>query len=88
MKWFRKLVAKKFDGSPFRKTFGRPSIDPELEPLIIQIAEDNPGWGYDRISSALSNLGYEISDRTVGNILKRNGILPAPDRSQDTAFQG
>ena len=24
LKWFRKLVAKKFDGSKFRKTFGRP----------------------------------------------------------------
>jgi putative transposase len=28
----------------------------------------------------LSNLGHEISDQTVGNILKRNGFPPAPKR--------
>ena len=86
MKWFRKLVAKKFDGSPFRKAFGRPLIDPELERLIIRIAEENPNWGYDRISGALSNLGHKISDQTVGNVLRRNGIQPAPDRNQDTTW--
>ena len=84
LKWFSKLVARKFDGSQFRKTFGRPPISPELEQLIIRIADENPGWGYDRISGALSNLGYRVSDQTVGNVLKRNGIQPAPDRNQDT----
>lgn len=86
LKWFRKLVAKKFDGSKFRKTFGRPPINLELEHLIVSFAEENPGWGYDRIAGALSNLGYKVSDRTVGNVLKRNGILPAPDRDQDTTW--
>jgi len=86
MKWFRKLVAKKFDGSPFRKTFGRPPINPELEQLIIQFAEENPSWGYDRIAGALSNLGYRVSDQSVGNILKCNGIQPSPDRDQDTTW--
>ncbi len=37
LKWFRKLVAKKFDGSSYRKTFGRPPIRLELEKLIIQV---------------------------------------------------
>ena len=37
-----------------------------------------PLWGYDRIVGALANLGYTISDQTVGNILKRHGIAPAP----------
>jgi len=37
LKWFRKLVAKKFDGSSYRKTFGRPPISFELEHLIIQV---------------------------------------------------
>jgi hypothetical protein len=34
MKWFRKLVARKFDGSSYRKIFGRPPIGIELEKLI------------------------------------------------------
>jgi len=86
LKWFRKLVAKKFDGSSCRKTFGRPPISIELERLIIQFAEENRSWGHDRIAGALSNLGYKISDRTVGNVLKRNGIPPAPERDQDTTW--
>ncbi len=37
LKWFRKLVTKKFDGSFFRKKYGRPSISLEIEKLIIQV---------------------------------------------------
>jgi hypothetical protein len=70
LKWFKKLIAMKFDGSSYRKTFGRPPISLELEKLIVRFAEENSGWGYDRISGALSILGYKISDRTVGNVLK------------------
>ncbi len=86
LEWFRRLVAKKFDGSMFRKRAGRPKADHVLESLIIQFAEENPSWGYDRIVGALSNLGYEVSDQTVGNILKRNGIPPVPSRTQDTTW--
>ncbi len=53
---------------------------------VVRFAEENPNWGYDRIAGALSNLGYKLSDRTVGNVLKRNGIPPAPDRNQDTTW--
>ena len=86
IEWFRRLVAKKFDGSKHRKTHGRPPITRELEDLIILFAAENPGWGYDRISGALSNLGHKVSDQTVGNVLKRNGIPPAPERSNDTTW--
>ena len=86
LKWFRELVAKKFDGSSYRKSHGRPPINVELEKLIIQFAEENSSWGYDRITGALSNLGYKVSDQTVGNVLKRNGILPEPERSKDTTW--
>jgi hypothetical protein len=36
---------------------------------------------------ALANLGYEVSDETVGNVLKRHGIAPAPKRSQTTSWR-
>ena len=45
------------------------------------MARDNPSWEYHRIQGVLSNLGYEISDTIVGNILIANGIEPAPERS-------
>ena len=60
---------------------GRPLTDCELETLILQISKRNRRWGYDRIVGALANLGDHISDQTVGNILKRNGIMPAPKLS-------
>src|SRR5215510_15967447 len=44
-------------------------------------------WGYDRIVGALANPGYTISDQTVGNILKRHGIPPAPARKMTTTWR-
>jgi putative transposase len=85
--WFRKLVAQKFDGSKHRSYPGRPRIDAEVESLIVQMAQENSGWGYDRIAGALANLGHDVSDQTVGNVLRRHGIAPAPKRSQTTAWK-
>jgi transposase InsO family protein len=84
--WHRKLVAQKFDGSPQRKAPSRPMIDPEVEALVVRMARENRSWGYDRIVGALANLGYTISARTVGNILKRHGIPPAPERKTTTTW--
>ena len=78
--WYRKLVAQKFDGSKQRRALRCPPIDPELEALVLRLARENRSWGYDRIVGALANLGYTVSDQTVGNILKHHGIAPAPER--------
>jgi putative transposase len=32
-----------------------------------------------QLVGALAHLGYTISDQTIGNILKRHGIPPAPE---------
>src|SRR5438874_5899160 len=85
--WHRTLVARKFDGSQQRKAPGRPTIDQELEALMIRIAQENRSWGYDRIVGALANLGLTVSDQTVGNILKRHGIAPAPERKTTTTWK-
>jgi putative transposase len=85
--WHRKLVAQKFDGSAQRKSFGRPRVEKELEALVVQMVKENRSWGYDRIAGALAHLGYAISDQTVGNILKRRGLLPAPDRKKTTTWK-
>ena len=49
LRWFRKLVARKFDGSARRQKVGRPRIEKTIEDLIVRMAQENPSWGYDRM---------------------------------------
>src|SRR5260370_1642130 len=85
--WYRKLIANKFDGSRIRQRAGRPRIDEEAERLVVQMAKENPSWGYERISGLLANLGFLLSDQTVGNILRRHGLSPAPKRKQAISWK-
>jgi len=84
--WYRKLVARKFDGSKVRRYLDRSRIKREVEELIIRLASENRGWGYDRIAGALANLGYAICDQTVGNVLRRHSLPPAPERKRTTSW--
>jgi hypothetical protein len=51
------------------------------------MARENRSWGYDRMVGALANLGYTISDQTVGNMLKRHSIPPAPERKKTVTWR-
>jgi putative transposase len=86
LRWYRKLIAEKFDGSRHRSYPGRPRISPDVEALIVRLARENGSWGYDRIVGALKSLDHEVSDQTVGNVLRRHGIEPAPKRGQSTSW--
>jgi len=85
MRWHRRLVAHKRD---FRKRRGpgRPGIMREISQLIVRMAQENPRWGYTRIQGALANLSHNAARGTVCNVLKRNGIEPAPERSKRTTW--
>ena len=86
LRWFRVLIARKWTYA--KKTGpGRPAVEPELEKLVLRLMSENPSWGSDRIVGALANLHYEISDSTVDNIRKRNGIPPAPERRKNTTWR-
>ena len=83
LRWHRQLVAQKWDYSARRKKKqGRPRVRQVIVDLVLQFAKENSSWGFDRIQGALANVGYQISDTTVGNILKAHGIEPAPDRQR------
>jgi putative transposase len=62
-------------------------LSTQLEQLIVRVAHENPGWGYDLIAGALASLGHQIADQTIGNVLKRHGIAPAPKRSNNTSWR-
>ena len=83
--WHRKLIAEKWTYP--RKGPGRPRTAQEIIDLVIRMARENDGWGYDRIQGALANLGYIIAPNTVKNILKRHGIEPAPVRKKRTSWK-
>ena len=83
LRWHRQLVAQKWNYSDRRKKRrGRPPVSEEVTQLVLRLARANPGRGYDRIQGALANLGHRISDTTVGNILRANGL----SRGEKTAY--
>jgi putative transposase len=82
LRWYRTLLAKKYDGTMARSA-GRPKTAAELEQLIVQMARDNPTWGYTRIRGALYNLGHEIGRNTIKRILLDNSIDPAPSGTRE-----
>jgi len=56
--------------------------------LIVQIALENPSWGYTRIRGALANLGHQVGRGTIANTLKEHGIEPAPERDAHPRERG
>jgi len=54
--------------------------------LVVRMALENPSWGYTRIQGAMANLGHQVGRGTIANILKENGIDPAPARDAHTRW--
>jgi len=79
LRWYRNLVAAKYDGSSKRSP-RRPRRKPDIVKLVIRMAKENPSWGYTRIRGAFFNLGHDIASNTIKAILKERGIEPAPER--------
>jgi putative transposase len=85
--WNRKFADQPVDTAKPPKSVGHPRVDKEIEDLVLRMARENRAWGYDRIQGAVKHLGYTISDQTVGNILKRHSILPAPKRKKTVTWR-
>jgi putative transposase len=58
-----------------------------IEDLTVRMATENPRWGYTRIQGALKNLGHRVGRTTIADILKRNGIDPAPERGKRVTWK-
>jgi len=83
LKWHRKLIAEKYDGTAQRGP-GRPRTAATIESLVVRMANENRDWGYRRILGALSN---RIARGTAAHILQRHGIEPAPERERKTTWK-
>ena len=86
LRWYRRLVAKKYDGSKKRGP-GRPRTKPDIAGLVVKMANENPTWGYTRIRGGMKHLGHVIARNTIKQILKDKGIEPAPERSGRTPWK-
>ncbi len=84
LRWHRQLVARKWTYK--RRSPGRPRVMEIIADLVVRMARENSRWGYTRIEGALHNLGHRVSRTTIGIILKRNGLEPAPKRDKKTTW--
>jgi putative transposase len=85
LRWYRKLIARKYDGSAKRGP-GRPPVKESIQDLVVRMAKENISWGYGRIQGAMKNLGHILSRSTIARILKEHGIEPAPQRRKGMSW--
>ncbi len=78
MRWHRRLIALKWTYEAQR--VGRPGLMKAIKALIVRFALENSSWGYCRIQGELKDVGHRVASTTIANVLKENGIKPAPDR--------
>jgi hypothetical protein len=48
---------------------------------VLQLARENPTWGYRRIQGELAQMGVALAPSSVWAILHRHGVEPAPRRA-------
>jgi putative transposase len=76
LRWHRRLVAGAWT-YPHRGQ-GRPSLDDDVQQLIVRLARENPRWGYQRIKGELLRLGVRVSATAIRTTLRRHALDPAP----------
>jgi len=84
--WHRKLVALKYTAKRKINTERQEEMA-VIKEFCVKFAEENPKWGYARIQGALANLGYTVSESSVGNILKAAGVEPSPERMRKSNWK-
>jgi putative transposase len=79
--WQRRLEQKKWDYSERRRRGpGRPRTPDHIEALVCRLTRENL-WGYQRPRGELLKLRVILSKGCIADILRRNGVPPAPKRA-------
>ena len=84
LRWHRDLVKHRHARASVNQGPGRPRTLTSIRRLVLRLAAENPSWGYRRIHGELALLGIKIAPSTVWEILKSDGVHPAPQRTTVT----
>ncbi|MFI9275974.1 integrase core domain-containing protein [Kitasatospora sp. NPDC052896] len=84
LRWHRDLMRQRHAAASGRRRVGRPRTCASIRRLVLRLARENPSWGYRRVHGELALLGIGVAASTVWEILKTEGIDPAPDRASTT----
>jgi len=84
LRWHRDLVKHRHARASVNRGPGRPRTLTSIRRLVLRLAAENPSWGYRRIHGELALLGIKIAPSTVWEILKTDGVDPAPQRTTVT----
>ncbi|MEV4177062.1 integrase core domain-containing protein [Nonomuraea sp. NPDC049709] len=84
LRWHRDLMKRRHARTCRPKRPGRPPTVHSIRALILRLVRENPGWGYRRVHGELSTLDIKVAPSTVWEILKQEGLEPAPERASTT----
>jgi putative transposase len=75
--WHRELIARRWT---YPHTSNPRALDEQVVALVLQLARENPRWGYLRIVGEARKLGVKVSATSVRRILRNHRLGPAPRR--------
>jgi hypothetical protein len=84
LRWHRDLVRRRHARASKHRGPGRPRTVASIRLLVLRLATENPSWGYRRIHGELTLLSIPIAPSAVWEILKTEGVDPAPHRTTVT----
>jgi putative transposase len=84
LQWRRDIVRRRWADKSRHRNPGRPRTHRNIGAAVLQLAKENPGWGYRRIHGELAGLGIVTAPSTVWEILTKAGIPPTPHRAGPT----
>lgn len=84
LRWHHDLIKQHHARTCRPKRRGRPPTVRSIRTLILPLVRENPSWGYRRAHDELATLAIKVASSTVWEILKTEGIDPAPDRATTT----
>jgi transposase InsO family protein len=88
LRWYRELVATKYDGTGKRGRVATPTAKADDgTAALLTMARENTTWGYTRLRGALKNVGLEWSRSKIARVLKVHGIEPAPQRGRSMSWK-